>query len=149
MIRRRYCIIACCVIAMGFVLSAFAQDMYPFQSQTQAKQFNQLTRELRCLVCQNESLAASNAPLAADLRNTIYAMVKMGDSSRTIKQYMLSRYGDFVLFKPPFSATTAVLWVAPFVLLLLSFIIGWVVVKRNRLIDSDVINKDIIEEGIA
>lgn len=76
-----------------------------------------LASELRCLVCQNESLAASRAELAVDLRNQIRERMKQGESDSQIVDYLVSRYGDFVLYRPPFKLTTALLWLGPLLLL--------------------------------
>jgi cytochrome c-type biogenesis protein CcmH len=75
-----------------------------------------LAEELRCLVCQNQTIAESNAPLALDLRNQIRAQASQGRSDAEIRAYMVERYGDFVLYRPPFKASTAMLWIGPFVL---------------------------------
>ena len=80
-----------------------------------------LAQELRCLVCQNQTLADSNAPLAVDLRNQIREQLAAGKSERDVKDYMVARYGDFVLYRPPFNAATALLWAGPFLLLLGGF----------------------------
>ena len=81
------------------------------------KQVMRLGEELRCLVCQNQTIADSNAELAVDLRNQVREMLREGKSEKEIKDYMVQRYGDFVLYRPPVKATTWVLWVGPFVLL--------------------------------
>jgi len=78
-----------------------------------------LARELRCLVCQNQTLAESNAPLAVDLRNQIREQLKAGASEQDVIDFMVARYGDFVLYRPPFKATTLALWAGPFLLLAL------------------------------
>jgi cytochrome c-type biogenesis protein CcmH len=78
-----------------------------------------LAVELRCLVCQNQTLADSNAPLAVDLRNQIREQLETGASEQDVIDYMVARYGDFVLYKPPFKASTLALWLGPFVLLAL------------------------------
>jgi len=88
-----------------------------------------LAHELRCLVCQNQTLADSNAPLAQDLRNQIREQLKAGKSERDVIDFMVARYGDFVLYRPPFKATTAALWTGPFVLLALG---AWLLVRRVR-----------------
>jgi cytochrome c-type biogenesis protein CcmH len=76
-----------------------------------------LSSELRCLVCQNQTLADSNAPLAVDLRNTIREQLAKGASEREVRDFMTARYGDFVLYRPPFKAATLLLWIGPFLLL--------------------------------
>ena len=75
-----------------------------------------LAHELRCLVCQNQTLADSNAPLAVDLRNQIREQLKGGASEREVIDFMVARYGDFVLYRPPLKASTLALWLGPFVL---------------------------------
>ena len=96
-----------------------------------------LTRNLRCLVCQDESLAASQADLARDLRNEIRTMMEKGRSNQQIEDYLVQRYGNYVRYRPPFDAETAVLWVGPFVLLVmgLGFLLMYV---RRRSTQQDV-----------
>ncbi len=90
-----------------------------------------LAEELRCLVCQNQTIADSNAPLAVDLRNQIRGQIVEGRSDDQIRGYMVERYGDFVLYRPPFHATTALLWLGP-PLLVVGGIAAFVVVVRRR-----------------
>ena len=90
-----------------------ATDVYEFANPTQSAQFTRLTQEIRCLVCQNQSIADSNAPFAADLRNHVYKMVKENQSDAAIKAYLSQRFGQYILFKPPLSAHTIGLWLAP------------------------------------
>lgn len=82
-----------------------------------------LSSELRCLVCQNQTVADSDAPVARDMREQVRAQVAAGKSDAEVKRYMTDRFGDFVLYKPPLKATTVVLWVAPFALLALAVVI--------------------------
>jgi len=91
-----------------------------------------LAEELRCLVCQNQTIADSNAPLALDLRNQIRTQISQGRSDDQIRDYMVQRYGDFVLYKPPFKATTALLWVGPFALVAGGLGTLWLLVRRRR-----------------
>lgn len=95
-------------------------------------QVSRLAEELRCLVCQNQTLADSTAPLAEDLRNEIRAMAAKNMSDQQIVDYLVARYGDFVRYRPPFKASTAVLWVGPFALLLLGVIFVSVFVRRRE-----------------
>lgn len=88
-----------------------------------------LAEELRCLVCQNQTLAESNAPLAVDLRNQVREQLAQGASEREVREFMVARYGDFVLYKPPFKASTAALWLGPFALLLAGVVL---LVRRLR-----------------
>ena len=98
---------------------------------TTEKRLKELAEELRCLVCQNQTIADSNAPLALDLRNQIRTQIGQGRSDDQIRTYMVERYGDFVLYKPPFKASTLVLWVGPLLLLVLGGAIFWTVVARR------------------
>lgn len=88
-----------------------------------------IAEELRCLVCQNESLAGSRADLAMDLRREVRALIKSGKSDAQIKEYLVSRYGDFVLYRPPIKPTTWLLWFGPLLLLIGAF---WVLVNIIR-----------------
>ena len=80
-----------------------------------------LAHELRCLVCQNQTLADSNAPLAVDLRNQIREQLAAGKSEHDVVDFMVARYGDFVLYRPPLKASTVLLWVGPFAFLVIGF----------------------------
>ncbi|WP_173236784.1 cytochrome c-type biogenesis protein [Legionella antarctica] len=103
----------------------FANSIYPLDSAKKEVQFNHLLKDLRCLVCQNQDLADSNAELAKDLRLQVYQLVKEGKTDTEISDYLTSRYGDFILFKPPIKAVTLLLWFGPFLFLLLGFVIFW------------------------
>ncbi len=92
----------------------------------------QLEEKLRCLVCQNQSLADSNAELAGDLRKQVREQVAAGKSDDQIIDYLVQRYGDFVRYDPPFKATTALLWVGPFALLAIGAGILVLVLRRRR-----------------
>lgn len=94
-----------------------AQDYYQFETIEKQHRFETLTSQFRCLVCQNQNISESNAPLAADLRGQIYQQIQHGKSDNDIIQYLLDRYGDYVLYRPPFNAMTIGLWLGPFILL--------------------------------
>lgn len=98
------------------------QEAYMFAEKGQQQQFTALTQELRCLVCQNETIADSNAPLAKDLRQQVYQQIMTGKDQVAIKQYLVERYGQFILFKPRFNLSTLLLWVFPFSFIALGFI---------------------------
>lgn len=91
------------------------------------QRMSEIASELRCLVCQNQTIVDSNAPLAVDLRNEIREQLKQGRSAREIMDYMVARYGDFVLYRPPLKATTVLLWAGP----LLLFLVGLAVMFRK------------------
>jgi cytochrome c-type biogenesis protein CcmH len=112
---------------------AFAQgaELAKPDPQTE-RRLKGLAEELRCLVCQNQTIADSHAPLALDLRNQIREQIAAGKSDGDIRDYMVTRYGDFVLYRPPFKATTAVLWAGPVILIVVGFGIFAVVVRRCR-----------------
>ena len=96
--------------------------------------YEQIGRELRCLVCQNQTIADSNADLAVDLRNQVRDMLVKGDTPQQITDYMTARYGDFVLYRPPVRSTTALLWYGPAALLVLGVVVLLVIIRRrNRL----------------
>ena len=106
-----------------------------------------ITAELRCLVCQNQTIADSNAGLAVDLRQQVREALARGDSERQIVDYMTARYGDFVLYRPPLRSSTALLWFGPGVLLVGGFAtLGLVLVRRSRLA-ADRFEADEIDAG--
>lgn len=104
---------------------SFANSVYPLDSAKKEAQFEHLLKDLRCLVCQNQDLADSNAELAKDLRQQVYQLVKDGKTDTEITEFLTSRYGDFILFKPPVKAVTLLLWFGPFLFLVLGLIIFW------------------------
>lgn len=121
---------ACVLLLLSFHCAA---DEAPATAADPAleKRVVQLSSELRCLVCQNQSLADSNAALAIDLKNQVRSQLQAGKTDAQIRDYMVARYGDFVLYDPPFKATTLLLWAGPFTLLLLG-LAGLVVYMRRR-----------------
>lgn len=109
-------------LALLFAFSSVAEPLREFQTAEQAKYFQELTHELRCVVCQNQNLAESNAPLAEDLRDVIHTKLLAGETKQSIRQFMVDRYGQFVLYKPPFQLKTILLWIAPFIFLVLGLV---------------------------
>lgn len=101
------------------VAPLFAGERYPFGSIKQQTQFEHLIKEMRCMVCSHQNLAESNAPLAMDMKAVIYQQVLQGQSDADIVEFMRSRYGDVILFKPPLKSMTYFLWFAPVLLVLL------------------------------
>lgn len=93
-----------------------AAEPLVFDSPQLEARFDRLTEELRCVVCQNQSLADSDAPLAQDLRNEVFVMLREGRSDEEIKNFLVSRYGEFVLYRPPMRGSTLLLWLAPLLL---------------------------------
>lgn len=114
------------------------QEPMVFESQQQQDRFDQLTQELRCLVCQNQNLADSDAPLAHDLRREVHEMLQSGQSNEQIKQFLVARYGDFVLYRPPVQKNTYLLWLGPLILLLGgALVVRSSIKKRSALLDQD------------
>ncbi|CEG56369.1 cytochrome c-type biogenesis protein [Legionella fallonii] len=113
-------------LIMSLLISVtHANSIYPLDTAKKEAQFNHLLKDLRCLVCQNQDLADSNAELAKDLRLQVYQLVRDGKTDTEIRDYLTSRYGDFILFKPPVKAVTLLLWFGPFLFLILGCIIFW------------------------
>jgi cytochrome c-type biogenesis protein CcmH len=115
-----------------FATSNTSSDVYALPTAADTARFNMLIGQFRCLVCQNESLADSNATLAADLRQQIYARVLQGQSDTDIRRYLVTRYGDYVLFEPPFTVNTTALWILPFLLVLGGTISLCIVIQRRK-----------------
>jgi len=112
-----------------FLLVALPLQVIGQEDPGLERRVTSLAHELRCLVCQNQTIADSNAPLAQDLRNQIREQLKAGKSERDVIDFMVARYGDFVLYRPPFKAATVALWAGPFVLLALG---AWLLIRRVR-----------------
>jgi cytochrome c-type biogenesis protein CcmH len=104
----------------------------PLDAAGQAR-LKALSEELRCLVCQNQTLADSHADLAIDLRNQVHELIAAGQTDAQIRAYMVERYGDFVLYKPPVQGNTALLWGGPFALLAVGGLVWTLVQRRSRL----------------
>jgi cytochrome c-type biogenesis protein CcmH len=105
---------------------------YEFASEQQEALFNKLSNELRCLVCQNQSIADSNADLAKDLRDEIYGMLQQGKSEEEIVEFMVARYGDFVLYNPPLKPMTWLLWFGPAIALIVGFFFVVRIINRQK-----------------
>ena len=108
--------IALLVLAAATAAQAIVFEQREFDDPEQLERYKTLTYELRCLVCQNQNLADSDADLAGDLRDEVYRMVREGKTEQDVADFMVARYGDFVLYRPPLKAKTVLLWTAPFVL---------------------------------
>jgi cytochrome c-type biogenesis protein CcmH len=113
--------------------AALAQEPLVFDNPEQEARYNQLTLELRCVVCQNQNLAESDAPLAHDLRKEIYDMMMAGQDDEQIKTFLVERYGDFVLYRPAMKGNTLALWVLPVAMLGIGAVAVFFTVRnRNR-----------------
>jgi cytochrome c-type biogenesis protein CcmH len=119
-------------LAAVLAFSAFGAAAQMMVQSPEDARLKAIADELRCLVCQNQTISDSNASLAIDLRNQIKEQIAAGKSDAEIRDYMVTRYGDFVLYRPPFKATTLVLWLGPPLLLVLGFLLFLGVVRRRR-----------------
>ena len=125
--------LAALLAALALACIAVAKEAAPLADDPKVEaRLIVIAEELRCLVCQNESLIASRADLAMDLKRQVREQIKAGKSDQQIRDYMVERYGDFVLYRPPVKATTLVLWVGPFALLIAGLCAVWIFVRRRR-----------------
>lgn len=122
--------LVCLLIMPGAGISGV--EYREFANPEQREAYESLIKELRCLVCQNQTIADSNADLASDLRRQVYEMVQQGKSRDDIVQFMTDRYGDFVLYKPPFKFKTGLLWLGPATFLLIGLISVFFFVRRKK-----------------
>lgn len=121
------------LLLLSFGLAAVAAGVEPraFDHPEQETRYRALIAELRCLVCQNQNLAESDAELARDLRDQTYEMIRAGRSDDEIVEFMVGRYGDFVLYRPPMTVTTALLWFGPALLVTLGGVLALLHVRRR------------------
>ncbi|MGJ8621096.1 MAG: cytochrome c-type biogenesis protein [Methylophilaceae bacterium] len=132
MILRNIC------IAILLVLSSTAYSADSGKDPEIEARLKHLSNELRCLVCQNTTLADSDAPLAQDLRNEVRKLMEQGKTDDEVVAYLVARYGDFVTFRPPVNASTALLWFGPFAMLIIGLITLVVVLKkRAKLLEAE------------
>lgn len=112
-------------------LAMAAVEVRRFDDPAMEQRYHRLITELRCLVCQNQNLADSNAELAQDLRKQVYEMLQAGKSEQEVIDFMVQRYGDFVLYRPRVKPTTILLWVGPFLLLLTAMLVLLRMIKQR------------------
>ncbi|WP_024300052.1 cytochrome c-type biogenesis protein [Methylomicrobium lacus] len=113
-------------------VSSAGVEYREFKNPEQQEAYESLTSELRCLVCQNQTIADSNADLAADLRRQVYEMLEKGQSKDEVVKFMTERYGDFVLYKPPFKVKTLLLWLGPVLFFLIGALFVIVLIRRKQ-----------------
>lgn len=145
-------LLASMVVVVLMAAPALAIDTAPaFDDPALQSRYERLTRELRCLVCQNQSIADSNAFLAKDLRREVKEMIGDGASDKEIVDFMVARYGDFVLYRPRLSGRTWLLWAAPGILLLVGLgVIVLVIVRKSKLpLDDDLTDEEVSEDQIG
>ncbi len=138
------------LLLLIFTLPLFAGiETYTFETPEQERIYHKLTEELRCLVCQNQNIAGSNAELAQDLRKKAYEQVKQGKSEKQVKRWMVDRYGDFVLYSPPIKSTTLFLWAGPLLFLLIAFVVLWRIgrARRNQPSEVEPVDEQSLEQA--
>ncbi|UAN44482.1 cytochrome c-type biogenesis protein CcmH [Serratia sp. JSRIV001] len=123
--------------------AAAAIDTYKFNSVEQEQQYRELTEQLRCPKCQNNSIADSNAIIAADMRTKVYELMMQGQDKQQVIDYMVARYGNFVTYQPPVTPATLILWVGPLLFVLIG---GAVVILRTRQRRAGVVNEEFSEQ---
>ncbi len=139
-------------LALGLMLSfhSLAEvELLTFDSPQHEQRYKKLIAELRCLVCQNQNLADSNAELASDLREITYNMIQAGSSDDEIINFMVARYGDFVLYRPPVKKNTILLWTGPFIILLIGVISAVFVIRRRKRQTAPLVDKPQLEQAQA
>ena len=117
---------------MGLTHAASTVDVLAFESEQQQRRYKALIDEFRCPKCLNTNLSGSDAPIAQDLRRSVYWLVRDGHTDQHIRDFLQQRYGDFVLYKPPFSGRTAFIWLIPIGLLLLGMAVLFALQSRGR-----------------
>jgi len=123
--------IALLSIVLSFSALAFTSDTYTFDDEVTERRYKSLVKDLRCPKCQNQNLADSNSAIATDLRREVYELLAQGKADIEIVDFMVKRYGEFVLYRPKVSTTTYVLWFGPAFLLLIGVIAVVVIVRRK------------------
>jgi cytochrome c-type biogenesis protein CcmH len=125
-------LILCLLLGTGIAQAGVTLEAFKFDSKAEEQHFKDLIEELRCLVCQNQSLLDSDAELAHDLRAEVYNMIQAGKSDEEIVTFLVARYGDFVLYNPPVKPSTYLIWFGPFVLLLIAAFVLLRAVRRQK-----------------
>jgi len=120
------------ILALGIIGSLHAKiEVREFTDAAQERRYHKMVDELRCLVCQNQNLADSNSQLAQDLRDRVYTMIKTQKTDQQVIDYMVERYGKFVLYNPPLDPITSILWIGPFLLLLVGVVFLLLNIKKQ------------------
>ncbi|MEE9492599.1 MAG: cytochrome c-type biogenesis protein [Gammaproteobacteria bacterium] len=126
-----------CLLAVLPLAHAVKIEFHDFKDRKQEQLYLQLIADLRCVKCQNQNLAESNAELAKDMRDKTYAMIIDGGSRADVVKYMTDRYGDFVLYKPPFQFNTLLLWIGPPVFLFLSLYLLFRLIRKQKPVTTE------------
>ena len=134
------------ILSMLFLLNPFiyaAVEIRQFQNPEHEQRYKNLINEFRCVVCQNQNIADSNAELAQDLRKQVFKMINAGKNDDEIMEFMVTRYGDFVLYRPQFNSMTFLLWVGPFIIFIIGlyFLISFIR-QRKKMVVTELSNTD-------
>ena len=135
-------VIICLILGMAPLQAGVTLEAFEFDTKAQEQHFKDLIEELRCLVCQNQSLADSDAELAHDLRAEVYDMMQAGKNDEEIVEFLVARYGDFVLYNPPVKPSTWLIWFGPFVLLLIAAFLLLRSIRRQQKVPGAEISAD-------
>jgi len=125
-------LIHACLLLLALGVHAAPVATFEFENAQQEALFHRLSHELRCLVCQNQAIGDSNADLAKDLRTEIYGMIMQGQSEQQIVDFMVARYGDFVLYKPPVKPLTWMLWFGPIIVFIIALVYALRLVRAQK-----------------
>jgi len=143
MINRFISILALCLLlGAGAAQAGVTLEAFKFKTEAEEQHFKDLIEELRCLVCQNQSLLDSDAELAHDLRAEVYDMIQLGKTDEEIIDFLVARYGDFVLYKPPVKPSTYLLWFGPFVLLIIAGLLLLRSIRRQQKVPASEISAE-------
>jgi len=135
------------LLALVATTASAVVDLYEFDDPQLRERYLVLVDELRCPKCQNQNLSGSDSPIAADLRRELHRLLQEGQNDTEIKDYMVARYGDYVLYRPRLSMKTIMLWGGPIALLLVGLVIALLIFRRQQPIEKTVeIDKDRLEE---
>ena len=125
------------LLALWSLPSTAVVETYDFESEVLRERYHQFTAELRCPKCQNQNLSGSNSPIAKDLRRELYRLLHEGSNDQQIVDFMVDRYGDFILYRPRFNLETALLWLAPAIFLVLGMsVLVTVYLRQRRAVDG-------------
>lgn len=123
----------CACIGLVFSLSSFAAiEVHEFDNEIDRQRYQSFIEEMRCPKCQNQNLAGTNSPIAVDLRRELELMIKEGKSDKEIVDFMVERYGEFILYRPRLSSATLLLWATPIVLLVFGIVVLLLIVRKRR-----------------
>ncbi len=125
-------------LLLGSHISFAAIEVHEFKSEIDRQRYQSFIDEMRCPKCQNQNLSGSDSPIAMDLRNELYLMIDAGKSDQEITNFMVERYGEFILYRPRLSPATILLWAAPVLLLVFGALFLWLLVRKRRRLAQEV-----------